>query len=149
MKTITIQTRIDTNLKKNAENILSSIGLDITSAIRLFLTQCVVQRRLPFQAVAPEEQYNEETLAAFKETEEISSWKIKPKTYDNLSAAIKDLENKKPNKKTITAMQEADDIASRKIKSKGYNSVDKMIGDILYAADEEPAAPACVLESKK
>ncbi len=93
MKTITIQTRIDTNLKKNAENILSSIGLDITSAIRLFLTQCVVQRRLPFQAVAPEEQYNEETLAAFKETEEIANGKIKPKTYDSFYDAIQDLKS--------------------------------------------------------
>ena len=91
MKTITIQTRIDTNLKKNAENILSSIGLDITSAIRLFLTQCVVQRRLPFQAVAPEEQYNDETLAAFQETEDIASGKIKPKTYDSFYDAIQDL----------------------------------------------------------
>ena len=92
MKTITIQTRIDTNLKKNAENILSSIGLDITSAIRLFLTQCVVQRRLPFQAVAPEEP-NEETIAAMQEAEDIASGKIKPKTYDNLSVAIKDLDS--------------------------------------------------------
>ncbi|MBQ3712737.1 MAG: type II toxin-antitoxin system RelB/DinJ family antitoxin [Spirochaetia bacterium] len=33
MKTITIQTRIDTNLKKNAENILSSIGLPIKQAV--------------------------------------------------------------------------------------------------------------------
>lgn len=131
MKTITIQTRIDTNLKKSAENILSSMGLDITSAIRLFLTQCVVQRRLPFQAVAPEEQYNEETLAAFKETEDIASGKIKPKTYDNLPNAIKDLGLEQPNKETIVAMQEAEDIASGKVKSKGYDDVDEMIGDIL------------------
>ena len=90
MKTITIQTRIDTNLKKNAENILSSIGLDITSAIRLFLTQCVVQRRLPFQAVAPEEP-NEETIAAMQEAEDIASGKIKSKGYDNVDKMIEDM----------------------------------------------------------
>ena len=90
MKTITIQTRIDTNLKKNAENILSSIGLDITSAIRLFLTQCVVQRRLPFQAVAPEEP-NEETLAAMQEAEDIASGKIKSKGYDDVDEMIGDI----------------------------------------------------------
>ena len=65
MKTTTIQTRIDTDLKKSAESILSSIGLDITSAIRLFLTQCVVQRRLPFHAIAPAEEPNEETTFLF------------------------------------------------------------------------------------
>ena len=90
MKTITIQTRIDTTLKKNAENILSSIGLDITSAIRLFLTQCVVQRRLPFQAVAPEEP-NEETIAAMQEAEDIASGKIKSKGYDNVDKMIEDI----------------------------------------------------------
>ena len=90
MKTITIQTRIDTNLKKNAENILSSIGLDITSAIRLFLTQCVVQRRLPFQAVAPEEP-NEETIAAMQEAEDIASGKIKSKGYDDVDEMIHDI----------------------------------------------------------
>jgi DNA-damage-inducible protein J len=90
MKTITIQTRIDTNLKKNAENILSSIGLDITSAIRLFLTQCVVQRRLPFQAVAPEEP-NEETLAAMQEAEDIASGKVKSKGYDDVDEMIEDI----------------------------------------------------------
>ena len=90
MKTITIQTRIDTNLKKNAENILSSIGLDITSAIRLFLTQCVVQRRLPFQALAPEEP-NEETLAAMQEAEDIASGKVKSKGYDDVDEMIDDI----------------------------------------------------------
>ena len=90
MKTITIQTRIDTNLKKSAENILSSIGLDITSAIRLFLTQCVVQRRLPFQAVAPEEP-NEETLAAMQEAEDIASGKVKSKGYDDVDEMIHDI----------------------------------------------------------
>lgn len=90
MKTITIQTRIDTNLKKSAENILSSIGLDITSAIRLFLTQCVVQRCLPFQAVAPEEP-NEETLAAMQEAEDIASGKVKSKGYDDVDEMIQDI----------------------------------------------------------
>ncbi len=40
-----------------------------------------------------EDNYNDETLAAFQETEDIASGKNKPKTYDNLSAAIKDLDS--------------------------------------------------------
>jgi len=39
-----------------------------------------------------EEKYNDETTAAFQKTEDIASGKIKPKTYDNLPDAIKDLE---------------------------------------------------------
>lgn len=41
-----------------------------------------------------EEKYNDETLAAFQETEDIASGKIKPKTYDNLADAKKDLKDK-------------------------------------------------------
>ena len=77
------------------------------------------------------EKYNDETLAAFQETEDIASGKIKPKTYVNLPDAIKDLDSKEPNEETMAAMQEAEDIASGKIKSKGYDNVDEMIGDIL------------------
>ena len=40
-----------------------------------------------------EDNYNDETLAAFQKTENIASGKIKPKTYDNLSVAIKDLDS--------------------------------------------------------
>ena len=40
-----------------------------------------------------EEKYNDETFAAFQETEDIASGKIKPKTYDNLPDAIKDLKD--------------------------------------------------------
>lgn len=41
-----------------------------------------------------EEKYNDETLAAFQEAEDIASGKIKPKTYDNLLDAKKDLEER-------------------------------------------------------
>ena len=37
------------------------------------------------------EKYNDETLAAFQETEDIASGKIKPKTYDSFYDAIQDL----------------------------------------------------------
>ena len=82
-----------------------------------------------------EEKYNDETLAAFQETEDIASGKINPKTYDNLPDAIKDLDSKEPNEETMAAMQEAEDIASGKIKSKGYDDVDEMIQDILKDED--------------
>ena len=42
---------------------------------------------------ALEEKYNAETLAALKETEDISSGKIKPKTYDSFYDAIQDLKS--------------------------------------------------------
>lgn len=51
----TIQTRVDAELKKKADALFDSMGLDTTAAIRLFLTQAVIQRKIPFETVAPEE----------------------------------------------------------------------------------------------
>ena len=99
MATSTIQTRVETSLKEKAESLFSSMGLDLTSAIRLFLTQSVGQRKIPFEIKAPEtfsfdnvkwEDLSRETKAAFQETRDIASGKIKPDTYDSAEALFKD-----------------------------------------------------------
>lgn len=81
METVVIQTRIDAKLKKNAESMLSSIGMDMTSAIRLFLTQVVNQKCIPFDLVPNQERYNKETLQVFQEAENISDRKKKVVEY--------------------------------------------------------------------
>lgn len=50
--TATIQTRVDAELKAKADALFASMGLDTTAAIRLFLTQAVIQRRIPFDTIA-------------------------------------------------------------------------------------------------
>ena len=52
MKTTVIQTRVDEQLKTNAEQVFASIGIDMASAIRLFLTQVVNTRGIPFSLKA-------------------------------------------------------------------------------------------------
>ena len=99
MATSTIQTRVETSLKEKAESLFSSMGLDLTSAIRLFLTQSVEQRKIPFEIKAPQnfsfddvkwEDLSQETKAAFNETRDIASGKIKTVTYDTAEDLIKD-----------------------------------------------------------
>ena len=90
MNTVTIQTRVDAKLKEQAEKLYSSIGLDMTSAIRLFLTQSVVQRKIPFESIAPMS-YNAETVRALEETEAILDGKLSYKSYDSIEEAMKDL----------------------------------------------------------
>lgn len=67
MSTATINTRIDSNLKHQAEAIFSEIGLSTSQAIRLFYRQTVHEKGLPFQPV-----YNlpPETLEAIREDQE-------------------------------------------------------------------------------
>jgi DNA-damage-inducible protein J len=43
-----IQVRVDAKLKKDAEKILEEIGLDMPTAIRVFLKKLVKTKRMPF-----------------------------------------------------------------------------------------------------
>ena len=52
MATTTLQVRIDSDLRKDAERLFTNAGLDMSSAIRLFLRQSVIRRRLPFEVMS-------------------------------------------------------------------------------------------------
>lgn len=43
-----INIRIDDNLKKEAETLFNDLGLNMTTAIGLFLKQCVLCQGIPF-----------------------------------------------------------------------------------------------------
>jgi DNA-damage-inducible protein J len=68
MSTITVQARINAELKQEAEAVFSAIGLSTAEAIRLFLQQTVNRGGLPFQPMA--KMPNAETLAAMMELED-------------------------------------------------------------------------------
>ena len=59
------QIRIDADIKKQANELFKSIGLDMSTAVNLFLYQCVLRGGLPFKVEKP--QFNDETLAAILE----------------------------------------------------------------------------------
>lgn len=89
--TATIQTRVSMTLKQEAERLFASIGIDMTSAIRLFLTQSVVQQKIPFESVAPEERFTAETVAAMEESRAISEGRIPAKRYTSFKEAAADI----------------------------------------------------------
>ncbi|MFI3212970.1 MAG: type II toxin-antitoxin system RelB/DinJ family antitoxin [Eubacteriales bacterium] len=45
----TIQVRVDDDLKNKAEQLFRDLGIDTTSAIRMFLTQAVANNGIPFE----------------------------------------------------------------------------------------------------
>ena len=83
----TINIRIDENLKKESESILSELGLGMTAAMTIFLKAVVRNNGIPFTLDIP----NKKTLKAFKEVEDISSGKISAKKYKNVNDLRKDL----------------------------------------------------------
>ncbi len=44
----TIQIRIDEKTKKSAKKVLDKLGLDMSSAIKLYLKQISIQKQIPF-----------------------------------------------------------------------------------------------------
>ena len=51
--TSTVYARIDTEIKENAESILSQLGISPSSAIQMFYSQIVLKRGIPFELRLP------------------------------------------------------------------------------------------------
>ena len=47
----TIQIRIDDKTKNEAKSILQDLGLDLSSAIKLYLRQIIIRQGIPFDAI--------------------------------------------------------------------------------------------------
>ena len=70
MATAPTQIRIDSDIKKQASDLFSNLGLDMSSAVNLFLHQCVLRGGIPFSIELP--RYNQATLDAMEEAHRIS-----------------------------------------------------------------------------
>jgi DNA-damage-inducible protein J len=66
----TYNVRIDKRVKQEADALYKSMGLNLSSAINLFLTQSVVQGKLPLTEVIAEPSYAEALLRDIQETDE-------------------------------------------------------------------------------
>lgn len=89
MATIPTQIRIDEELKAQAVELFSQLGLDMSSAMNIFLKQCVMRGGLPFAVEVP--QYKTEVLEAMTEARKISK-DLNAKKYYNLSEALEELD---------------------------------------------------------
>ena len=72
--TSTLQVRIDSDLRRDADRVFDDIGMDTNGAIRLFLRQVVIRRTFPFEVIG--------SAAARPETDR-----------ERIDRAIDDLEN--------------------------------------------------------
>ena len=48
-----VNVRVDEHVKEEAETILSQLGINMSTAIDLFLTQLILKKGLPFSVVLP------------------------------------------------------------------------------------------------
>lgn len=47
-KKVTVDVLIDENVKIHAEELFDELGMDLSTAINIFLHQCVYENRIPF-----------------------------------------------------------------------------------------------------
>lgn len=70
MSTVQTQIRIDSGVKKQANELFNELGLDMSGAVNIFLRQCIMRGGLPFKVEVP--QYSKELLSAADEAKRIS-----------------------------------------------------------------------------
>ena len=89
MKNVTTSIRIDSSTKQAATELLNELGLDLSSAVNIFLKQVVLQGGLPFQVKYP--QYKPEVIEAMEEAEKLSR-NPNTKKYSSFSEALEDMD---------------------------------------------------------
>ena len=70
MANVPTQIRIDAEVKAQTTVLFSQLGLDMSSAVNLFLRQCLLHGGLPFAVEIPK--FNQDTLEAIAEARRIS-----------------------------------------------------------------------------
>ncbi|MCL1851847.1 MAG: type II toxin-antitoxin system RelB/DinJ family antitoxin [Peptococcaceae bacterium] len=84
-----VSIRMDVQLKKQAEELFSDLGLNMTTAMTMFLRQAVRRQGIPFEISRVP---NAETIAAMKEAESITH-DPNVKGYTNLDDLFRDLKS--------------------------------------------------------
>ena len=58
MATSLLQVRVDDSLKDEAAQVFENLGIDISTAVRMFLKRAVMENGIPFRMTLPKSPYN-------------------------------------------------------------------------------------------
>ena len=87
--TTNLNVRVDSNLKKESDALFKKLGLNMSTAINMFLTKCVNTSSIPFEISVPKP--SRSLKKALKEAEDITSGNINSKGYHNVQEMFKDI----------------------------------------------------------
>ncbi len=87
-KTDTINVRIEPELKKEVEETLNELGMNIAEAITIYFKQIILTESIPFEIKKPK--LNKETIKAI---EDVQKGENLSKGYTNLEQMWEDLDN--------------------------------------------------------
>lgn len=86
MAKVSTNISLDAELKRSAQELFADFGLDLTTAVTLFLKQSVREQRIPFEI--RREVPNAETRAALDEYEEMKKHPENYKRYSSFREAM-------------------------------------------------------------
>ena len=89
MRKVSTNISLDPKLKEDSILLFSQFGLDLSTAITLFLQQSVREKRIPFTISL--EIPNKETLEALSEYQEMKTNKKKYKRYSSFSNLLEEV----------------------------------------------------------
>jgi DNA-damage-inducible protein J len=89
MSTVNVTIRMDDELKKQAEDLFSDLGLSMTAALIAFTKQAVREQRIPFNI--SRNVPNLETISAIEEVERMKFNPQAYKGYDNVDDMMREL----------------------------------------------------------
>ncbi len=90
MSTSLLQVRVDDTLKEQAALVFENLGIDTSTAIRMFLKRAVMENGIPFRMTLPKAPYNAERgyRAMVEISEESEANGVSDMSLDEINAEI-------------------------------------------------------------
>ena len=89
--TTNLNVRVDKNLKQESDILFKNLGLNMSTAINMFLTKCVNTASIPFKIEQPKP--SRKLKKALKEVDYMEKHPDKYKSYNSVDELFKDLNN--------------------------------------------------------
>ncbi|MGM9936242.1 MAG: type II toxin-antitoxin system RelB/DinJ family antitoxin [Candidatus Ornithomonoglobus sp.] len=91
MAVSSINVQVDQDIMSQAQNLFSGLGMDLGTAINVFLRSSIEYGGIPF--VIRHRSYNPETEAAMQEALDIVAGKVESKAYSSAGELFEELDN--------------------------------------------------------
>ncbi|MBP3765726.1 MAG: type II toxin-antitoxin system RelB/DinJ family antitoxin [Bacilli bacterium] len=89
--TTNLNVRVDSTLKQESDILFKNLGLNMSTAINMFLTKCVKTSSIPFKIEEPKP--SKELQKALKEVDYMIKHPDKYKAYNSIEELFKDLDS--------------------------------------------------------
>lgn len=89
MSATTMNIRVDSDIKNNAKEIFAELGMDLTTAVNIFLRQSIRHHGIPFELKVSVP--NKETIEAIKEAQEMEKNPSLGKSYTDIDKMMREL----------------------------------------------------------